>query len=194
MINNLIYPVTNCFARIETLAFMKPDFLVIDLFCGGVLAYIKEDLHPTVQDDLSTNAELLWLKVYPDHASELLVGVCYRPEAAGDRYIDTVCESINRIGTQDVILVGDFNIDWCNDVAQSSGSDRFLNCVKDNFLQQIIDVPTKDKYINDIVLVGNSSLVQDWSVGEHFGTSDHKIIRVELQLVRHKLVKKERNV
>ena len=77
---------------------------------------------------------------------------------------------------------------------RSSNSDRFLSCVKDHFWQQIIESPTRDKFINDLVLVGNSSLVQDSSVGEHFSSSDHKIIRVELQLVRNKIAKQSRKV
>ena len=95
------------------------------------------------------------------------------------------------------MLLGDLNfrnIDWCNEIAQPSSSDRFLNCVKGHFWNRIIDTPTRDKYINDIVLVGNCSLVHDSSVGEQFGSSDHKIIRIELHLVRKKVASKERKV
>ena len=159
------------FRRDRDLQFYEAG-LFSNKYRGGVLAYVKDDLHPVVQDNLSVSAELLWVKVHPSSASELLIGVGYRPEAAGDKYIDTICESINKIETQDVILLGDFNfrdIDWCNEIALSGSSDKFLNCVKDSFWHQIIDKPTRDRYINDIVLVGNNSLVQDSTVGEHFG-------------------------
>ena len=111
-------PSYKLFRRDRDLSFYETG-LFSNKYRGGVLAYIKEDLHPEVQENLSVNAELLWVKVHPSCASELLVGVCYRPEAAGVKYIDTICESINRINTQDVILVGDFNfrdIDWGNEI------------------------------------------------------------------------------
>ena len=164
---------------------------------GGVLAYVKEDLNPSVHDELVTNIELLWIKITPCSNSELLVGICYRPELAGIQYIDRICDSLNAIDTQDVILTGDFNfrdIDWNIDSALSKSSERFLNSVRDNLLQQIVDTPTRDKYINDLVLVGNKSLVQSCEVGEKFSSSDHRIIRTHLQLVLPKVATQHRKV
>ena len=164
---------------------------------GGVLAYVKEDLNPTEHDKLSTNIELLWIKITPSINTELLVGVCYRPELAGTRYVDLLCDAIHEIDTQDVILMGDFNfrdIDWEADIANSKCSDKFLNAVRDNLLQQLVDTPTRTKYINDLVIVGNKSIVQTCEVGENFGTSDHKIIRTQLQLVIPKVALKTRKV
>ena len=93
--------------------------------------------------------------------------------------------------------MGDFNfrdIDWDTDTALSTSSDTFLNAVNDNLLQQLVEVPTRDKYINDLVLVGNKSLVQNCVVGEKFSSSDHKIIRTQLQLVLPKIAKQTRKV
>ena len=103
---------------------------------GGVLAYVKEDLHPSEYDKLETNVELLWIKINPSINTELLVGVCYRPELAGVQYIERLCDSINGIDSQDVILLGDFNfrdIDWHTETAGSKSSDVFLNTMRDNF-------------------------------------------------------------
>ena len=51
----------------------------------------------------------------------------------------------------------------------------------DNFLQQM--VPTRDKYIiNDLVLTGNTAIIHNTQVDGQFGSSDHKIITVDIRL------------
>ena len=86
------------------------------------------------------------------------------------------------------------DIDWIADNAISKSSDKFINTVRDNLLQQLVDVPTRDKYINDLVLVGKKSLVQSCEVCGKFSTSDHKIIQTQLQLVIPKVATSTRQV
>ena len=95
---------------------------------GGVMAYVKCDLHPTVSDMNTTQSELLWFNISPSMSSDLLIGVCYRPELAGETYVDTLCDSFNRISTMITLIVGDFNfrdINWDNLEAHSAISIKF---------------------------------------------------------------------
>ena len=50
---------------------------------GGVIAYVKSNLHPIVSEMNTTPCEFLWFNVSPSVSSELLIGVCYRSELAG---------------------------------------------------------------------------------------------------------------
>ncbi len=75
--------------------------------------------------------------------SQYLIGVCYRPELAGELYIDTINESINNITDENVLLVGDFNfrdINWEDNIAGSFASDKFLSTVNENGLDQMVKV------------------------------------------------------
>ena len=55
-----------------------------------------------------------------------------------------------------VIITGDFNfrgINWSTETAFSNIDEVFLQCTKDNFLHhQLVSEPTRDKYINDLLL------------------------------------------
>lgn len=127
----------------------------------------------------------------------MLIGVCYRPELGGQPYIDKICANINDIGPDDTILVGDFNfrdIDWQNNTTISAASKCFLDATNENYLQQIIEEPTRDKYINDLVLTNNTSIIQKAEVGMPFGNSDHKMITMEVRLFIPKVNQSARKV
>ena len=52
----------------------------------------------------------------------------------------------------------------------------------DNLLHQMVKVPTRDKYINDLVLTGNTAIIHNTQVDGQFGSSDYKIITVDIRL------------
>ena len=53
----------------------------------------------------------------------------------------------------------------------------FFKCINDNFLIEHVDEPTRQKNILDIVFTSEENMIENLSVGEHFGTSDHQIVR-----------------
>ncbi len=62
----------------------------------------------------------------------------------------------------------------------------FLMQLKSSFLEQLVDCPTRDRYINDLVLTNNSSIVHNVSVGHPFGNSDHKAIHIDVHMFQPK--------
>ena len=48
-------------------------------------------------------------------------------------------------------------------------SQRFLECVGDNFLTQVVREPTKGSKILDLLFVNREDLVGDVKVGSHLG-------------------------
>ena len=148
---------------------------------GGVLTFTKNNLNSTVSDMNDNGTETLWVNINPTPGNTLLLGNCYRPELAGEEYVERMCKTINTVGTQEV---GDFNfrdIDWTS-TTSSRTSNIFLDTLEDNYLQQMITEPTRNKYINDLLLCGNPSIIHNINIGNNFGNSDHKIVEVDAHL------------
>ena len=81
---------------------------------------------------------------------------------------------------KNTLILGDFNyrdIDWENNVGSSSDSEEFINVVNDNFLKQLVNQPTRDNNILDLILTNKENLVCDLEIGGRLGNSDHEEIR-----------------
>ncbi len=141
--------------------------------------------------------ESLWLDIDTD-SGILLLGVCYRPELAGNNYIENLTRCINSLPhDKTIVITGDFNfrdICWQTNSATSAISNVFLNCVNDNYLCQLVEKPTRINYINDLIFTNDISIVQSCDVLNNFSTSDHKIISVSLSLNPRHIVKNTRTV
>jgi len=61
-------------------------------------------------------------------------------------------------------------------------SRRFLECIDDNALSQVIDIPTRGDAILDLMLTNASELISDVKTGGSLGCSDHAL--VEFTVVR----------
>ena len=67
-----------------------------------------------------------------------------------------------------LVLVGDFNfpdICWEYNRAQKKQSRRFLECVEDNFLMQLVREPTRGAALLDLLFTDREGLVGDVEVG-----------------------------
>ena len=131
------------------------------------------------------DAEVIWCKVYRNPKIELLVGAIYRPELGGEQTLDRICNSLNAVDTDNSIIVGDFNfrdINWDLCEAPSALSKKFLSCIEDNLLFQLVEKPTRGKNILDMLLTGNPDIVHSVDVGEKLGASDHCSILAQLMI------------
>ena len=75
--------------------------------------------------------------------------------------------------------MGDFNfpdICWNYNTADREQSQRFLQCVGDNFLTQLVREPTRGSNILDLLFVNREGLVGDVKVGGCWGQSDHEML------------------
>jgi len=75
------------------------------------------------------------------------VGVCYRPSDQEDQVDEALCKQIGVAShSQNMILMGGFNHpDICgrDNTALQQKSKRFLECVDDNFLFQVVQEPQR---------------------------------------------------
>ena len=81
--------------------------------------------------------------------------------------------------------MGDFNfrdINWTHNNAPSALSKKFLSCLEDNLLFQLVKKPTRGSNILDLVLSGNPDLVHSVDVGDKLGASDHRSVLVQLRI------------
>ncbi|PKU49228.1 rna-directed dna polymerase from mobile element jockey-like [Limosa lapponica baueri] len=78
-----------------------------------------------------------------------------------------------------LILVRNFNLPdvcWKYNTAERKQSRRFLECMEDNFLTQLVSEPTRKGIPLDLLLVNREGLVGDVMVGGRLGHSNHQMI------------------
>jgi Reverse transcriptase (RNA-dependent DNA polymerase)/Endonuclease-reverse transcriptase len=147
---------------------------------GGVLLYIKNSWNANARDDL-TDAnfpESVWcdLKIGED---KTLVGICYRPPGNNKIQDEALIKMMGKASEEKLLLMGDFNypeLDWSKPESLDD-SHLFLKCVNDNFLIQCVEDSTREENILDLVFTSEENMVENLTVGEPFGTSDHQIVR-----------------
>ncbi|GAB0180275.1 hypothetical protein GRJ2_000492800 [Grus japonensis] len=81
--------------------------------------------------------------------------------------------------------MGDFNhpdICWRDNAAERKQSRKFLECVDDNFLLQVIEEPTRRGAMLDLILTNKEGLVGDVKLKGSLGCSNHEM--VEFRILR----------
>ena len=159
---------------------------------GGVALYVKNEINIIERDDINAQLfpESLWCELV-FKGEKTLLGVCYRPPDSLAVNNEALYSLINKVGRENVIIMGDFNfpeLRWEGDNSSTMNEHPFITCINDNFLEQLIDKPTRGENILDLILCSDSSFVQNVTVEEPFATSDHHIIRFDL-LVSKELAK-----
>ncbi|GAB0205472.1 mitochondrial enolase superfamily member 1 [Grus japonensis] len=131
--------------------------------------------------------ESLWVRIKGRAgAGDIIVGVCYRPPDQGDQADEALYRQIGAASrSQALVLMGDFNhpdICWRDNTAEHKQSRKFLECVDDNFLLQVIEEPTRRGAMLDLILTNKEGLVGDVKLKGSLGCSDYKM--VEFRILR----------
>ncbi|KAK4820600.1 hypothetical protein QYF61_001906 [Mycteria americana] len=114
----------------------------------------KEQWKPTCQQlswCMVDRVEYLWVRIRGKaNKADIVVGVCYRPpnqdEEADEVFYKQLGEASRSLA---LVLVGDFNLPdvcWKYNTAEKKQSRRFLECVADNFLTQLVSEPTREDF------------------------------------------------
>ena len=143
-------------------------------FGGGVLIATKRCFKVSPREDLACESELLSIDINTANNRKIVMGVLYRPPNSNLKVLEDLQNSLGNIKTNDMILLGDFNlseIDWTNNRLLKTSEHHV---VQDNFLHQLVNKPTRDKNLLDLVLTTNIDLVNNVLVGEPF--MDHNAI------------------
>ena len=109
-----------------------------------------------------------------------MVGICYRPPNQDEEADKIFYKQLGEVSQLlALVLVGDFNLPdvcWKYNTAERKQSRRFLECVEDNFLTQLVSEPTREGALLDLLFVNREGLVGDVMVGGCLEHTDHKIV------------------
>jgi len=110
--------------------------------------------------------------------ADILLGVCYRTnqdEEAGEFFYKRLAEVSQLLS---LVLMGDFSLPdicWKYNTEKRKQSRRFLECVENNFLMQLVSEPTKGDASLDLLFANREGLVGGVVVGGCHGRSDHEM-------------------
>jgi len=72
------------------------------------------------------------------------------------------------------------NICWRDNTARHKQSRKFLQCVDDNFLLQVIEQPMRRGAMLDLVLTSKEGLVWNVKAKGSLGCSDHEMVEFKI--------------
>ncbi|PKU46217.1 hypothetical protein llap_3441 [Limosa lapponica baueri] len=100
---------------------------------------------------------------------DFVLGACYRPPNHDEEADEVFYKQLAEVSQSPaLVLVGDFNlldICWKYNTAESRQARRFLECMEDNFLMQLVSEPTRGGSSLDLLLTNREGLVGDVVVG-----------------------------
>jgi Endonuclease-reverse transcriptase len=121
---------------------------------------------------LQLECESVWCKLNTHGTPDIIVGVCYRSQAAINDEIDNMAEAIALASKGQLLIMSDFNYpntDWRK--LEANGTDTmFRDLILDNYLIQHVKNPTRDQNILDLFLTSNTEMVENLHIAEHLGT------------------------
>src|SRR6218665_1581579 len=96
-----------------------------------------------------------------------------------------------RANKETSLIMGDFNyhVDWEHSEGEREQDRLFLDFIEASFMQQHAMEPTRGDNILDLVLTSDENMIENVSVGEHFNTSDHQVVRWGLVMEQTQEVK-----
>ena len=137
---------------------------------GVVMLYFKEHIQIyEIQNEAEAGfSEAIWCNL-ESQGSKIIVGVVYRCPSI------RLHKVITHASRGECLIMGDFNhpdIRW-NSLDSSNESAKFLLLVQNCFLPQHVLEPTRGDNVLDLILSSNKELVDNVTVVEPLGTSDH---------------------
>ena len=160
----------------------------------GLIIYIHKSLKAEEIKLETTFQENMFVKVRVNKNEQLLIGLIYRsPSENNPMYHESLRKLINEASNMkytQLLIMGDFNypsIEWDTLYAgneESEGS-KFVDCLQNNFLFQIIDKPTRwrgtdNPNILDLVITDNGQNISEVEYQSPLGKSDHCVVTFNL--------------
>lgn len=134
-------------------------------------------------DKMSTKS--LWVKIKGRAGTvDVIVGFCYKPpnqECGVDEVLYRQIIATSNLRT--LALIGDFNhgdIRWRDNTAGHEQSLRFLECVNDNFVIQVIEEPAREGAMLGFVLTSREQLMGNVVLQDSLGCSGHEMVEFEV--------------
>ncbi|KAJ7423524.1 hypothetical protein WISP_33455 [Willisornis vidua] len=142
--------------------------------------YILESLDSVELEVTNDKIQCLWTRIREKvNKADILIRVCYRPPNQDDEGDELFYKQLADVSKSPaLVLMGDFNlldICWELNTAEKRLYRRFLECIKDNFLLQLVNEPTRGGALLDLLFTNREGLVGDVVVRGCLGHSDYEI-------------------
>ena len=114
---------------------------------GGLLLYVKDCYFDCISkiNPISKHLEQLWLTIDIQYRRKIIMGICYRPPSGicniAVSEITTVLDSFNLQMNADILLLGDFNINYSK--RTTCGFKELKDMERKYLIQQKITTPTR---------------------------------------------------
>ena len=111
--------------------------------------------------------------------------------------MSNICKAIEKTEYENMILLGDFNcrdISWDLVEANTASSQLLLDCIQENLLNQLVTQPTRGESLDDLVITGNTDLIDKCRVEEPFSSSDHNSIHIDVKLMIPRVCQAKRKI
>ena len=144
---------------------------------GGVLIAVRDTFKSSLRDEMLSDSELIFVDIFFSNDRKITVGAFYRPPNADTKpLLDMQDVQLQNSTSQDLVIIGDFNlpgIDWLDVKAtcDSANTSLLIDIIQDSLFTQLVNEPTRERNILDLVLTTSPEFVRELAVGEPF--SDH---------------------
>ena len=164
---------------------------------GGVVIYVRTDLAGSWEVMLTGSDRRVEYMVLHNRRLNLVLGGIYRPPSCKLDYLNNVLcnirNAVDQIGTPEptILLTGDFNlpiIRWDSMTIEGGSDSRrrqaesLMSFASDLNLEQVIDVPTRENNVLDLVFINNDQLINDLKVEDTI-MSDHRMILLKTNII-----------
>ncbi|PKU47386.1 adaptin ear-binding coat-associated protein 1 [Limosa lapponica baueri] len=152
---------------------------------GGGALYVREGYECQELIEGNSRVECLWVRIRGRaNKADIVMGVCYRPPNQNLEIDEIFYKQLGDISRSlALVLGGDFNlpdISWEHNTTEKEQFRSFLECVRDNFLTQLVREPTREGALLDLLLVNREGLAEDVTVGGCLGHRDHETIEFSI--------------
>ena len=161
---------------------------------GGVMLAVGRSLQSVQRIDLEINAQILVCEIRQEAKKKFLCVVFYRPPSTNFEYMNCFKKFLRKASKtcilQLVILV-DFNfphVNWSTGTAIYNDRlhNEFTKMVRDNFLWQKVESPTRGANILALLLTNIPHKVKAVCVFDDILKTDHKLIDFNLSFIINK--------
>ena len=158
---------------------------------GGACAFVRSGLNFYTVEPPQKVTESIWFCINTIDNIRRLYACIYRSPNSTAENNDKLIENLNwaKNSFSEVVIVGDFNfpyINWQIENSSETLGQKLLDTLNDNFLEQLIDEPTRyregqNPSLLDLLIVSTPDMISDIKYCSPLGKSDHVTICYKVQ-------------
>ena len=157
---------------------------------GGVLSAVRSTVPCVRRPDIETSAKIVVCELRPGCKKKILMAVFYRPPSSDYLYLKEFTKFLDQASKakfDQLLIVGDFNllnVDWATVTASINCQTYtlFTKAIKDHFLWQVIDFPTRNDNFLDLLFTNIPDKISNIKGFQDILNSDHQLIEFSLDL------------